>query len=64
MGEWLLSRRDKLIGARYEVPLQFGHLKKVTSENFTSSVIRTIRGPKWPKERSPGFTLGWLSPPE
>jgi hypothetical protein len=21
-------------------------------------VIRTIRGPKWPKERSPGFTLG------
>jgi hypothetical protein len=29
MGEWLLSRRDRLIVARHEVPLQFGHFKTV-----------------------------------
>jgi 3-polyprenyl-4-hydroxybenzoate decarboxylase len=29
MGEWLLSRRDRLIVARREVPLQFGHLKRL-----------------------------------
>jgi hypothetical protein len=34
MGEWLLSWKDRLIVARYEVPLQFGHLEKVTSENL------------------------------
>jgi hypothetical protein len=28
------------------------------AEFFASPVIRPIRGPKWPKERSPGFTLG------
>ena len=28
MGEWLLSRRDRLIVARHEVPgLEFGHFK-------------------------------------
>jgi hypothetical protein len=25
---------------------------------YALSVIRPIRGPKWPKERSPGFTRG------
>jgi hypothetical protein len=29
MGKWLLSRRDRLIVARHEVPgLEFGHLPK------------------------------------
>jgi hypothetical protein len=28
MGEWLLSQRDRLIVARQEVPLQFGHLER------------------------------------
>jgi 3-polyprenyl-4-hydroxybenzoate decarboxylase len=27
MGEWLLSGRDRLIVARREVPLEFGHLE-------------------------------------
>ena len=30
MGEWLLSRRDRLIAARHEVPMQFGHLERGT----------------------------------
>jgi len=30
MGKRLLSRRDRLIVARHEVPLQFGHLERVT----------------------------------
>jgi hypothetical protein len=35
MGEWLLSRRDRLIVARHEVTgLEFGHLQKVTSGDF------------------------------
>jgi len=38
--------------------MKSSHLEKVTSEISTSSVIRTIRGPKWPKERSPGLSLG------
>jgi hypothetical protein len=27
MGEWLLSRRNRLIVARHEAPLEFGHLE-------------------------------------
>ena len=35
MSGWLLSRRDRLIVARHEVPGQkFGHLQKVTSGDF------------------------------
>ena len=30
MGEWLLFRRDRLIVARHEVPLEFGHWERVT----------------------------------
>jgi hypothetical protein len=30
MGEWLLSRRDRLRVARHEAPLEFGHLERVT----------------------------------
>ena len=30
MGEWLLSRGDRLIVAKHEVPLEFGHLERVT----------------------------------
>jgi hypothetical protein len=47
MGEWLLSRRDILIVARHEAPgIEFGRFG--------------VHGPKWPKEHSPGFTLGWV----
>ena len=31
---------------------------------FASSAIGPIHGPKWPKERSPGFTLGSFPHPE
>jgi hypothetical protein len=34
MGEWLLSRKDRLMVARHVVPLEFGHLQKVTSRDF------------------------------
>jgi hypothetical protein len=32
--------------------------RKFTACMCLERVIRPIRGPKWPKERSPGFTLG------
>jgi hypothetical protein len=34
MGEWLLSRRDRLIVAKHEVPLQFGHFKTVKPDEI------------------------------
>jgi hypothetical protein len=36
MREWLLSRRDRLIVARHEVPLEFGHLQSVAQSGLKS----------------------------
>jgi hypothetical protein len=57
---WFLSRGDSTIVARHEVPgyCSLDIYRRARRRIFTSSIIRTIRGPKWPKERSPGFTLG------
>jgi hypothetical protein len=53
MGEWLLSRRDRLIVARHEVPgLEFGHLPKAWV------LVWSDLRPEGPRELSPGFTLG------
>jgi hypothetical protein len=40
------------------VPFSLDIYRRSGRRIFASSVIRPIRGPKWPKERSPGFTLG------
>jgi hypothetical protein len=54
MGEWFLSRRDRLIVVRHEVPLQFcswtfGDLERGT---------RVIYAPKVATRLSPGFQPG------
>jgi hypothetical protein len=51
MGEWLLSRRDRLIVARHEVPLEFGRLERATRGDLR---------PEGATGFSPGFNPGTL----
>ena len=39
MGEWLLSRRDRLIVAGYEVPLEFGRFQSVARSGLKSVAL-------------------------
>ena len=61
MGEWLLSRRDRLILARHEVPLQFGHLQKVTSGNARHFDGRMAFVPEGQVDRSQ-VRSAWTAP--
>ena len=54
MGEWLLSRGDRRLVARPKSPGVWTFIEGHVGE-FR---LRPIRGPKRPKERSPGFSPG------
>jgi hypothetical protein len=40
MGEWLLSRRDRLIVARHEGPLEFARLERATRGDLCPKVLQ------------------------